>query len=296
MKQRTALVTGNLGFLGRYFEVELIERGWWVMGVDVRSNVPPMDCRDVFNSNRRFDLVIHCAAQIGGRFTIENQPLAAARNIELDAAMFQWATRVVPGHVVYISSSAVYPVTYQELLGSAPLTEPSTDVNAAKVGVPDQVYGWSKLIGEVLADKLRASGVTCTVVRPFSGYGHDQDKTYPFRAFLERARAREDPFDVWSDGRQVRDFVHVYDVVGATLAAVDAGLAGPLNICTGVGTSFLTLARLFARAAGYDPVIRPLGGDTPRGVTYRVGDPTLLRKIYTPKISIDEGIRDALSR
>ena len=78
-------------------------------------------------------------------------------------------------------------------------------------------------------------GVPVTIVRPFSGYGPDQDTTYPFTAFAERAARRADPFDVWGDGQQVRDFVHVTDIVNATLALVDAWHADGLE-ATEAGT------------------------------------------------------------
>jgi nucleoside-diphosphate-sugar epimerase len=135
--------------------------------------------------------------------------------------------------------------------------------------------------------------VSVTIIRPFSGYGVDQDETYPFRAFIERARRRDDPFEIWGTGEQVRDFVHVDDVVSATLTAVTAGVSGPLNICTGVPTSFNQLAGLVCRAAGYSPKFL-WRGDKPQGVRYRVGSTKQLEQVYRPNISLSEGVWKAL--
>jgi nucleoside-diphosphate-sugar epimerase len=93
---------------------------------------------------------------------------------------------------------------------------------------------------------------------------------------------------------QVRDWVHVDDVVGAVLAAVDQGVDGPVNIATGIGTSMADLARMFAREAGYNPTFQFLT-DRPAGVAYRVGDPTLLHEFYEPKVTIAEGVKRALA-
>lgn len=151
-----------------------------------------------------------------------------------------------------------------------------------------------KLTGERLADAYRAQGGRVTVVRPFSGYGEDQSDQFPFGAFRDRARRREDPFTIWGSGEQVRDWVHVDDVVGAVLAAVEQDVDGPLNIATGHGTSMRELAELFATTAGYRPEFET-HPERPAGVAYRVGDPTRLHEIYTPRVTLDEGVKRALA-
>lgn len=285
-----ALITGHEGFLGRHFRAELEARGYDVWGIDTASR-GRVDCRTWFRTwpDRRFDLVVHCAAVIGGRAGIDGTPLETAVNLELDAAMFRWAARARPGRVLYLSSSAVYPVVYQ-LADGGRLTE--TDVRFDRLREPDQVYGWTKVMGEVLAGKLREAGVPVTVVRPFSGYGPDQSPDYPFRAFLDRAVGKEDPFRLWC-GDCTRDFVHVDDVVRGALAVADSGTEDPVNLCTGVPTSFTELARAMAHAAGYDPEIIP-DPDAPAGVAYRVGDPTRMLAYYTPSVTLEQGIRRAL--
>jgi nucleoside-diphosphate-sugar epimerase len=161
------------------------------------------------------------------------------------------------------------------------------------IGQPDEVYGWSKVTGELLAGKLRAAGVPVTVVRPFSGYGEDQDPSYPFRAITDRARRREDPLTVWC-GSCVRDWIHVDDVVAGALAVADSGTEKPVNLCTGRATSFWDLAAMAAEAAGYEPEIRALS-DKPQGVAYRVGDPNrMMLGYYQPVITLEQGLRRAL--
>lgn len=297
-----ALITGNKGFLGRHFETELKARGYEVTGLDIKTT-SSQDCRTYFrymtardrmrpNLAGEWDLVVHCAAVIGGREVIDGNPLATAENLSIDAEMFRWAAVARPGRVLYLSSSAAYPAEYQQEPLTVSLKE--THMVSGWDRPPDQIYGWSKVIGEVLAGELRRAGVPVTVVRPFSGYGTDQDLTYPFPAFIRRAKEGQDPFEVWC-GSCVRDFIHVDDLVSGALAIAEDGTTDPVNLCTGEPTSFNELAEMvMGETWGSSVPIRELS-DKPTGVAYRVGDPARMLSIFEPKITLEEGIRRALA-
>jgi nucleoside-diphosphate-sugar epimerase len=303
-RARTALVTGSAGFVGRHVTRELVARGYAVTGIDLVPGTPAGvevdllgNALELFRDDgRRFELVVHAAAVVGGRTMIDGRPLElAAVDLELDAALWRWALRTRPGRIVYLSSSAAYPVKYQRLDLGHRLEEGLIDHRAAILGTPDATYGLVKLVGERLALEAAGEGLAVTVVRPFSGYGADQALDYPFPAFIDRARRRADPFDVWGTGRQVRDFVHIDDVVAAIVALVDAEVDGPVNIGTGRPTSFLELAELVTAAAGYTPTIRTLE-DAPVGVEYRVADTRQLEHHYTPRITLEAAIAEALGQ
>lgn len=283
------LVTGDAGFIGRNFTTRLRADGWMVDGFDIKTGT---DARDYFPaSDRRYDLCIHAAAVVGGRQSIDGDPLGVAQNLGIDQAALSWAVRTGTP-LLYFSSSAAYPVARQTHAGW-PLQEWDLHPDGGVIGRPDQTYGWSKLTGEMLAGHARDAGATIHVVRPFSGYGGDQDPEYPFRAFLDRARRHEAPFDVWGDGEQVRDFIHIDDIYAACMALVASGDPGPINLCTGTGTSFNELAHMVTHAAGYTPTIRHLR-DKPSGVRVRVGDPTRMRRYWEPRVTLTEGIQKAL--
>lgn len=298
---KDVVVTGAGGFLGRHFVARLVEQGHRVLGVEVGS----WNAFDFFRTDRNdWDLVIHCAAVDPHRTAIDERALTVgAGNLRLDATMFEWAAHVRPKRVVYFSSSAAYPVELQQALpefqhGAWPSTMPrplrEDDIDLHAPEQPDAIYGHVKLTGECLSEAYRAQGGDVTVVRPFSGYGEDQAHTFPFGAFRDRAHRREKPFTVWGDGTQVRDWIHVDDVVGATLAAVDADVDGPLNVCTGTGTSMAELAAMFCAEAGYAPRFEFLV-DKPAGVAHRVGDPTRLHEVYKPRVTLAEGVHRALA-
>lgn len=280
--------------IGRHFSRYLVDQGWDVTSVDAKTRDQYFygDAREFFKDHDdRYDLVLHCAAHVGGRLDIENKAaFIGAYNVQLDGAMFEWALRTRPAHVVYWSSSAAYPVEYQQWPG----TLEETLINIEQPMAADQNYGWAKLVGERMAYECQQEGLKVHVFRPFSGYASDQCTDYPFGAYVERARSKQDPFTVWGDGEQIRDFIHITDITAATMAAIDQDYPAPLNLCTGIPTSFNTLAKLVASAAGYSPAIEH-DRTKPVGVRYRVGDPTEMHKVWEPRLTIEDGIAQALA-
>lgn len=291
MVSRTALVTGAEGFVGSYMVPALERRGYDVRRLDIvhggRQDVRVF-CRE---ADSKFDLVVHLAAVVGGRMTIEHDPIALAVDLAIDSDLFSWAVRTRQPRLLYFSSSAAYPYVLQESPRRRRLTE--TDLSLWDVSTPDLLYGWAKLTGEMLASYASKEGLKTTIVRPFSGYGYDQDIAYPFPAYVERARRRDDPYQVWGDGNQVRDFIHITDVVEGALRAVEVEYPHPVNLCTGRATNFNTLARMMMAEAGYGAPIEHVAG-MPVGPQYRVGDPANMQSFFTPTVTLEQGIADAL--
>jgi nucleoside-diphosphate-sugar epimerase len=294
MPVKTALVTGSSGFVGRHFVRELDRRGWRVVRCDIKDQ-NQRDVMELARANQmKYDLVVHAAARSPHRKAIDTQPAAMVYNQMLDAVMFEWAIRSQPRHMIYLSSSAVYPVGLQTPAGIRyRLTELDTEELTASTSLtePDAIYGRIKRQGESLALQLCEAGVPVHVVRPFSGYGEDQTPDYPFGRFAEQINAREPVIRIWGNGHQVRDWIHVDDVVNGALAMLD-GYESPVNLCTGVGTNMMTLVAKMAKEAGYTPRLQFVDG--PTGVAVRVGDPSRMERLFTPKISLDEGVFRAI--
>ena len=283
------LITGDAGFVGRHFRKYFEGQGHEIVGVDIVNGV---DARDFFRTdNTYFDRVIHLAAVVGGRKLIEGSPLSLAVDLAIDAEMFGWALRTRPGCITYFSSSAAYPIKWQSIEHCYTLRE--DDINLNQIMTPDLSYGWAKLTGEMLAGHARMKGIKVHIFRPFSGYGSDQALDYPFPSFIKRGIDRADPFQIWGDGEQVRDFIHIDDIVEACIAGCESDV-DVANLCTGIPTSFNDLQRIVAEVAGYEPQVEHLPKE-PTGVHYRVGNPKLMLTFYTPKISLREGIERAFA-
>ena len=240
----------------------------------------------------KFEDVFHFAAIVGGRAKIDGDPMMVALDLAIDAEFFYWVCRHKPKRVMYPSSSAAYPVSKQTVTDAIALAE--TDINFSNMGQPDMTYGWSKLTGEYLGQiAAQYYGISVASVRPFSGYGEDQDLTYPIPAIAARAANKENPFEVWGSGKQGRDFVHIDDCIDCILMSLDHIHDGSaINIGSGRLTSFLEIIDLFTDFAGYKPIIKPLL-DKPVGVHSRYSNMDFVRTTFgwVPKVSLQEGMR-----
>jgi GDP-L-fucose synthase len=310
------LITGGCGFVGRHFIEKLQSIASEILVVDSliegggglesekwyfqpRSNVQivKLDCRDFFRENNGyFDLAIHLAAVVGGRLTIERNPLAVADDLAIDANFWKWAIANKPGHVISFSSSAAYPVILQNEANRS-LREEDIDFENS-IGIPDLTYGWAKLTNEYIGQlAARMYGLNVSSYRPFSGYGPDQSLSYPFPSICLRAiqNIGSETFEVWGSGLQQRDFIHIDDIVDAVLTTYPKITDGSaINLSSGKGTSFMELASLACNQLGYDPIVR---GQTnmPEGVFSRIGDNTYLQKLgWKPSIGLKEGIAECI--
>ncbi|HAI40443.1 MAG TPA: NAD-dependent dehydratase, partial [Maribacter sp.] len=69
----------------------------------------------------------------------------------------------------------------------------------------------------LLAEFAKKQGLSVYIFRPFSGFGEDQDLTYPMPSFVNRIINKVEEFEIWGDGNQVRDFIYIDDIVNATM-------------------------------------------------------------------------------
>jgi GDP-L-fucose synthase len=328
------LITGGAGFVGRHFTRTLLEAGHEVHVVDPvlpltgawhpdpshalpdgmpRGGWPlfdprdydgfhfhDQDCRAYFGAHphERFDYALHLAAIVGGRLMIEHNPLAVADDLSIDAHYWQWAVTAQPGRSVIFSSSAAYPIGLQRPEGYRLLREDDIAFGD-DIGMPDLSYGWAKLTVEYLSRlAYERHGLKSVCYRPFSGYGEDQDDTYPFPSVCKRAIQNEGAGElvVWGSGDQMRDFIHIDDAVAGVLQTMDTiDDGGALNLSTGVLTDFKTFARLAAEAVGYSP--RVVGtSDKPEGVFARGGNTAKQNAHgFEAQTTFEEGVRRAVA-
>jgi GDP-L-fucose synthase len=258
------------------------------------------DCRAWFRrvTDTDFDYAFHLAAMVGGRLMIENNPLAVADDLSIDAAYWQWAKVAHPRKNVCFSSSAAYPVRLQTPEHYVLLKEDMISFEG-DIGMPDMSYGWAKLTNEYLAQlAYQKHGLKSVCYRPFSGYGEDQDDAYPFPSICKRVLASRNAsiLKVWGTGAQMRDFIHIDDCVTGVLATMDKiDDGGALNLSTGIFTSFIDFAQLAANILGFKPEVQGLS-DKPSGVHARGGDTAKQKSLgFEYTLSFKTGIERALA-
>lgn len=322
---KKVLVTGGAGFVGRRMCKALLDRGDQVICVD---NLAPssggqlptvdqgwplynpydyegfifhrQDCKHYFlqANDTDFDEVYHLAAIVGGRQVIEYSPLAVAEDLSIDSAFWQWASRVKPKMVVCFSSSAVYPLSYQNRNNYCLLVEDMIDFDD-RIGMPDLSYGWAKLTHEYLARlAYDRYGLHSVIYRPFSGYGEDQDLAYPFSSICRRVIESIDSgvVELWGSGEQMRDFIYIDDCIEGVLSTM-YGIkpAHACNLSTGKLTSFKNFAQIACRIVGSKAKIIT-NPAMPEGAFARGGDTALQTKLgFAPKVSLEEGLDRGLA-
>ncbi len=316
------LITGGAGFVGRHFVKHFLDAGDQVYaidciaphtgGIDPQDGWPlfdprqyanfhffKQDCRTFFKlcQDTDFDYSVHLAAMVGGRAMIENNPIAVADDLSIDAEYWQWARLAKPKKTLCFSSSAAYPIKYQRDGDFVLLKEDMISFDA-DIGMPDMSYGWAKLTCEYLARlAYKKHGLKSVCYRPFSGYGEDQDDSYPFPSICKRALTERGAANlrVWGDGRQMRDFIHIDDCVRGAIATMDQVSDGSaVNLSTGIYTSFIEFAQMAAKVVGYSPVVTGMS-DMPSGVFARGGDTALQTSLgFSYAVDFNDGIRRAL--
>jgi UDP-glucose 4-epimerase len=298
------LVTGGAGFIGSHSVEALLADGARVTVLDnlssgKRSNIPAHaqlrfiqgDIRDAAAVRRAIEgvtHVLHLAAQVSVRASLEDPPHSASHNVVgfLNVAD---AVRGAGGvRLVYASSAAVY---------GSPEALPLDEASACR---PTSPYGLEKSIDEQYASLYRALyGVSALGLRYFNVYGPRQDAASPYAGVISRFSANLAaglPLVVFGDGEQTRDFVFVGDVARANVAALESRYQGVINVGTGKSVSLLGLIDALGRCAGCDPQVRfeaPVPGDI-RDSAMR---PERMRDVlgFVPATRLEDGLARLLA-
>lgn len=309
-KNRRVLVTGGASFIGSHLVDALVDKGADVTVVDNLSSGRLEHISTHLETDRiRFveaDLrhqnaaeqavagqscVFHLAADHGGRGYIETHEADCAKNLMLDGLVFDACLKAGVERVVYASSGCVYPTFLQTDSGKA------ITLSEDKVGPPyqaDGIYGWAKLMGEMtLATYAREHGLKTASCRYFTAYGPRGHENHAVIAMIARSFIKQDPFEVWGTGEQVRNWTYISDVIEGTLhAAAHAGVGEVVNIGTMEATKVIDAVKLILERSGYAPTIvtRP---EMPTGPFYRVADNTKLAELagWRPKVPFEEGLQ-----
>lgn len=235
---RTALVTGCAGFLGSHLSERLLSTGWVVVGLDGFTDYYARGLKEANVAGLRrapnftlvesdlvsapldavldgVDAIFHLAAQPGVQPSFgSGLDSYLHSNVKGTLRLLEAAARRPPCAFVYASSSSVYgDQDRYPVREDAPLR-------------PISPYGSTKVITEQLAAAFwRGHGVPAVGLRYFTVYGPRQRPDMAFSRFVARAVADE-PLLIYGDGRQVREFTYVGDVVEATIAAAERGRPG----------------------------------------------------------------------
>jgi len=304
------LVTGGSSFIGSHLVDQLVERGARVRVVDDLSSgrlenilrhlanghaeFLEADLREpgvARNAMQGIDTVFHLAADHGGRGYVDLHQAGPASNFFLDGLVFAEALKAKVKKVVFASSACVYPNYLQsdvneEIYLTEDLTKGPNDA--------DNMYGWAKLMAEfTLQAYARERGLKAASCRYFTVYGPRGVENHAVIAMIARAFVGQNPFEVWGDGTQIRNWTYIDDIVeGTRLAAekIDDGAA--VNLGTMERVRVLDAAKMVCEYTGHKAEIK-LRPDMPTGPLNRVADNSLAKKLlgWEPQVKFREGLR-----
>jgi UDP-glucose 4-epimerase len=245
------------------------------------------------------DVVFHLAALHGGRGYIDAHPAECCSNMILDQLVFEESCKAGVEKVCFASSACVYPSYLQDRAGSNYLLrEDDADPFVRDKAFADLEYGWAKLMGEMaLKAYHREYGMKTAAVRIFTAYGPRENETHAIVALIAKAFIKMDPYVIWGNGEQDRNFTYIQDIVDALVLASERIEDG--SAVNGGRSDRLTInqaADLIFELANWKPKKVEHDLSKPQGVASRAADLTKARKVlnWVPKVSYREGFQKTI--
>lgn len=309
MRRGRVLVTGCAGFIGSHLCERLLEQRCDVLGVDCFTNYYARERKERnllrLRDTEAFtlletdlatapldgllegvDTVFHLAAQAGVRGSFgESFREYVTANVLATQRLLEQAVKTPVGAFVYASSSSVY--------GDAPAYPTAEDCERR----PVSPYGMTKVATEELAAVYhRCFGVPVVGLRYFTAYGPRQRPDMAFWRFLHCALGQT-PLPLNGDGRQIRDFTFVDDVVEGTLAAARLGRTGAVyNVGGGNPVAVIDAIGLVGELVGRPIEVARV--PAPLGDPRRTGcDPSLamVELGFVPRTELRDGLAAQLA-
>ena len=297
------LVTGGAGFIGSQTVDRLVLEGHEVVVVDNLSTGKRRNINraarfykiDIQNRrlervfrNERPSVVMHLAAQMDVRKSVEDPILDAQVNVLGTLNLLQQAVKYGARKVIFSSSGgAIYGE--QEVF-------PASETHVTQ---PLSPYGLSKFCGEqYLSYYQRVGGIQVVNLRYANVYGPRQDpygEAGVVAIFIQKLLNGEQAI-INGNGRQTRDFVFVDDVVEANLSVMGQQIGGTYNVGTGKETSINDLFRILVEQIG--STCKEIHGPAKQGEQARsVIDATKLRHelSWEPRVELPEGLKRTVS-
>jgi nucleoside-diphosphate-sugar epimerase len=304
--KKTAVVCGAGGFIGSHLVKRLKKEGCWVRGVDLkRPEFSPtmadefllLDLRDQPNCERTvrtseggpFDEVYQLAADMGGMGFIQSAECEIMRNSALiNIHMTNAAATAGVKRYFFSSSACVYRNMKPE--------EPELSEAEAYPALPDNEYGWEKLYAERMAMAYgRRFGMVVRIARFQNTYGPEGTwrggREKAPAAFCRKVAEVADggEIEAWGDGRAMRAYTYIDDLLDGIIRLVHSDLEDGVNIGRQEYVSVDDLARTVAEVAGKRIRIKHVPG--PVGVDARNFRNDRIASLgWTSRVSLKEGI------
>ena len=316
---KSVLITGGNGFLGKNLTMHLIElgakrikiadnlerQGEYALSIennniefikcDLRDRKPCIDICD------GIDIIFHCASKVGSnRYYVDSAFDVMSNNILIDSNVLNAAIKSNISSYVYISSAFVYPLErMQDAFSKGIIEEESLPAN------PVNSYGWAKLMGELsLKYATRFNNhLNGVVLRLSNFYGPFQNDDYKkgsiIPVLIRKAHefSKNNSFSIFGNGNETRTYCYISDVLDALCIAAkksyEGHFIGPLNIGSEMPIKIVDLANKIIQISGKEINLHRIPSKNPKTMsqTLDCGLAKIILDGWTPQISLDAGLK-----
>nr|AIF18249.1 NAD dependent epimerase/dehydratase family protein (galE, GALE) [uncultured marine thaumarchaeote KM3_82_C03] len=295
------MVTGGAGFIGRHLVAKLLDDGHEITIFDNFSSSYKNDITYLLESGvslvtgdildydlllksiSSHDFVIHLAAQTSVSESIANPKTTVDIIVNGTVNVLKSCVKTNVKNLIFSSSAAIYGNSLDTLISENSQLSPLSSYGASKLVAEYNLHVFSKFFG-----------LNCISLRLFNVYGNGQStNTGVIRKFLKNI-SEEVPLEIFGDGTQTRDFVHISDVIQAFYCAIrniEAKHGNVYNIGSGKATSINELASLLLSSKGKDlqlihkPTLEGEIKDSKADISLAENDIG-----YSPQMSLSDGL------
>ena len=290
------LVTGGSGMLGTAIQNELLKSSHSFLAPSSQelNLLENKSCIDFFEKSK-IDLVIHCAAIVGGiQANIDNPYQFLNSNLKIDMNLIETARKFSIKNFVYIASSCMYP-------RNSPVAMPEDLIGTGPLEPTNEGYALAKLVGtksvSITASELGLNWRTLVLSNLYGPGDHfGADRSHLVAAIINKvAEAKKSNLkfiNMWGDGSARREFTYVDDVAAFIVANLEKLKTMPqvLNLGSGFDYSVKEYYESVLKCFDLIVEIKP-DVSKPSGMQRKLLNSESAKSLgWNPKTSLEDGL------
>tara|TARA_Y100000996_G_scaffold399635_1_gene368868 strand:- start:1224 stop:2276 length:1053 start_codon:yes stop_codon:yes gene_type:complete len=318
-REANVTVTGGASFIGSHLVDKLVSLGANVAVIDnlssgkkenlsqswekiqfKKSDLEYITKSEIDTLFKDQEIVFHLAAIHGGRGFITKHPADVSSNFSIDHHVFEACMNTDVKNLVFASTACVYPTELQNEIGSDYKLK-EDDSNPLKLDgymSADIEYGWGKLMSEMQMHAFKKQyGLKGCPVRFVTAYGPRENETHAIIALIYKAIEKMDPFEIWGNGKQERDFTYVEDIVEGSILAGEKIFDGtPINLGTGRKYTINEVVNMICEIIKWKPNNFKFDTSKPVGALSRALDNSTAKELigWEPRFTLKDGLKNTI--